>query len=580
MHKMLEEIYKQRSDYIILGLTGKTGSGCTTAANILSSTKEELELPDVALDDESDDNKLKKNIIVKHYNHNWQKFTTITVRDVITTFILEYTLADVIRFLTCDSDMKARLLKIEADYNAYREMNAAFLKIIDDRKYLDSDKSTQVHQYIVNDLPSFSKKIKDGLGGESFRSFSKAFQIFGDNIRRSGKALGEESDVKHIYAIAERINGILKWLKTYNSTIGFKNYFVIDAFRNPFEALFFKERFSAFYLIAVKTPEEDRCDRLIKVLELKHTQIIELDEKENPKGSMISSKEIFVSQNISACIQKSDIHINNRGKTENRNLNELKGKLVTYVSLIQHPGVITPQKEEKLMQIAYTAKLNSGCISRQVGAVVTNSAGAIVSIGWNDAPQGQTQCLLRNMRSVIKQDNKKSYSNYERNDDQFISNVRSRLNNLPDVKLLKGRNLSFCFKDVHNEVKGKDNQVHTRALHAEENAFLQLVKHGGQAVAGGYLYSTASPCELCSKKAYQLGISKIVYVEPYPGIAVSHVICSGVAQPKMELFSGAIGLAYHKRYEPILPFKDELGIFFKDQEKKEQSPMPEDYLTA
>ena len=102
------------------------------------------------------------------------------------------------------------------------------------------------------------------------------------------------------------------------------------------------------------------------------------------------------------------------------------------------------------------------------------------------------------------------------------------------------------------------NQVHTRSLHAEENAFLQISKYGGEGIKDGTLYSTASPCELCSKKAYQLGIKRIVYIDPYPGTAQEQILLSGLYPPKVELFKGAIGSAYNKLYEPIISYKDEL----------------------
>ncbi|EIP0375722.1 deoxycytidylate deaminase, partial [Escherichia coli] len=123
-----------------------------------------------------------------------------------------------------------------------------------------------------------------------------------------------------------------------------------------------------------------------------------------------------------------------------------------------------------------------------------------------------------------------------------------------------GRNLSYCFKDIHNDLdkEKKGNQVHTRALHAEENAFLQLAKYGGIGVLGGKLYTTASPCELCAKKAYQLGISEIVFIDPYPGIAQDHIINIGSKPPKLIQFRGAIGKSYHRLYEQIIPIKDEL----------------------
>lgn len=63
-----------------------------------------------------------------------------------------------------------------------------------------------------------------------------------------------------------------------------------------------------------------------------------------------------------------------------------------------------------------------------------------------------------------------------------------------------GRNVSYCFKSEFNKMTGKSNQVHTRSLHAEENAFLQITKYGGRGIKDGSLFTTASPCELCAKK--------------------------------------------------------------------------------
>ncbi|WP_205012748.1 hypothetical protein [Nitrosomonas sp. HPC101] len=63
---------------------------------------------------------------------------------------------------------------------------------------------------------------------------------------------------------------------------------------------------------------------------------------------------------------------------------------------------------------------------------------------------------------------------------------------------------------------------------------------------------------MCSKKAYQLGIKEIVYIDPYPGIANEYTLATGNNSPKLILFRGAIGKSYHKLYTPIMPFKDEL----------------------
>lgn len=151
-----------------------------------------------------------------------------------------------------------------------------------------------------------------------------------------------------------------------------------------------------------------------------------------------------------------------------------------------------------------------------------------------------------------------AYSEFEKSDKDFLQAFKaSSLKYIPIKQ--SGRNLSYCFKSEYNKFTGEKNQVHTRSLHAEENAFLQLAKYGGQAISGGVLFTTASPCELCSKKAYQLGLSKIYYVDPYPGIAVRQVLMIGNNAPKLLLFYGAIGRAFHRLYSPILAYKDELS---------------------
>src|SRR5690606_16034655 len=129
--------------------------------------------------------------------------------------------------------------------------------------------------------------------------------------------------------------------------------------------------------------------------------------------------------------------------------------------------------------------------------------------------------------------------------------------------LLSGKSCSFCFKSCHNDFEEKENQVHTRSLHAEENAMLQISKYGGAALHSGYLFTTASPCELCAKKAFQLGLTKIYYIDPYPGISRFHTLMNGISSsmnPSLIMFQGAIGRGFLRLYQPFMAIKDELSI--------------------
>lgn len=375
---------------------------------------------------------------------------------------------------------------------------------------------------------------------------------------------------------------------------------VIDSIKNPFESMYLKARYSSYYLTAIYTDEAQRYKRLEKsnkgftLNEIRTIDTIEqLKEfkkifnksdtnKETQDNSSMLSKAVlerlanklkcddllrilpFITQNVEQCIESADIFINNHD--DNIQYLSLKKKLIRYISLIMNPGLVLPTPIERCMQIAQAAKACSGCISRQVGAVITDSQYQIRSIGWNDVPFDRVPCIYRDMQEVKQHWNLEAYSDFENDDtDEFQMYISKDYNieKASEVMQKKGKRIPYCFKDVYNAKKGNKNQVHPRALHAEERAFLGLADQGGVSIKGGYLFSTSSPCELCTKKLCFMGISKVYYVQPYSGISYKHIMCDGLngQRPVQELFTGALGRAYTYLYTPILSQKDELELW-------------------
>ena len=70
----------------------------------------------------------------------------------------------------------------------------------------------------------------------------------------------------------------------------------------------------------------------------------------------------------------------------------LSEQLMKYLALILQPGLVAPTHIERCMQLAFNAKYNSGCLSRQVGAVITGEDFSVRAVGWNDVPKGQVPC--------------------------------------------------------------------------------------------------------------------------------------------------------------------------------------------
>lgn len=552
----LDTVYRERGNFIILGLTGRTGSGCTEIAALLEKEFIDFNPPKPKYTDFSNDEERKYRVVYDYLSENWKGYYHVRMSHVIATFLLELPFESFVSLYKSVNDINDtesdRISRLKTRYDVFsKKRNQAKVNANKDKKSLYNETD---YKFYFEELPKeidYLKKVLDLIKPGSFTNF---FQLVGNNIRKSGCADGTEYDHEKIYMFSQRANKFVKLLRDKSLTSKEHVFVVLDAIRNPYEALFFKERYPNFYLLSVSVDNKTRYERLLSHRGMSKEKIQNLDDKESPLK--LPGENCFWSLDVSRCIEIADIHLYN--PDDGKKFKFVKAQLVKYLALIMHPGLITPSKGERCMQFAYNAKLNSGCISRQVGAVVTDSSGAVKAIGWNNVPQGQTPCNLRRVSDLLRNEDEKAFSKFEREDEDFTE--RMKLIYKDSNKPLSGKPVSFCFKDIKNSLDEEKNQVHTRALHAEENAFLQISKHGGISIQDGTLYTTASPCELCAKKAYQLGIKRIVYIDPYPGIANDHIILSGNKSPSTSLFYGAIGRAYQQLFESIMPYKNELNI--------------------
>jgi deoxycytidylate deaminase len=540
------KLYSDDDEFIVLGLTGRTGSGCSTAATLLQSEAREVKHSLFSGEDPASNEQRKERILLKYFEHAWRPFILIQVRSIITTFLLEEDPSVRTPFL---ENLIPSAMELHNFQELLEEMRQGYL-----RSQREIDSGFDIVKYYSTELPAQCERLRE-LIGES--EFVMLYQEVGKNIRLSGRPFESQLEEGQFFTLAERIDKVIEALKAQRMREGRETFIVIDAIRNPLEAIFFQDRYTSFFLLAVSAPEEDRIARL-RTRRFSEEDIRRIDQAENT-AHQLGEPEFYSVQDIPSCLQRADLYVSNPETASKVNqFQSLANQLIKFVALIRRPGVVTPSSMERCMQMAYTAKLNSGCISRQVGAVVTDEGFSVRSVGWNDAPFGQVPCNLRNREDLLGGRDSTAYSEFEKTNEPYLATFRER--SLKFVPIAAGgRNNSFCFKTEYNSFTKEKNQVHTRSLHAEENAFLQIAKYGLGAIEGGNLFTTASPCELCAKKAYQLGIVGIYYIDPYPGIAVSHILRGGSNNPKMILFSGAIGRAFHRLYTPIVAYKDELN---------------------
>lgn len=589
----IEDIYSYRKDNIILGLTGRTGSGCSTVAKILQTQYfKDLDLAD---DNNLNEEDMKVGIVHNflQQNQRWQPFCVIEVSNVILSFVLEKGKTAFIDYLDNliknnneqqsisigqHKDFEKILSNLESYFDEIRKyplQNSSIekLKEVKTKEYIDFylQKLTDFKNALKQELRKIKCSmvqcfLKNGIKKSSIDLYSFLMQKFGNNLRANGNCFDESEGETFNNVIMRRIEDII-WLVQRNNTFAHPENSLricIDSLRNPIEIIYLKDRYSYFYQISVNADEKQRRNRL----SLREDELQNLDRVEYPQ-KYEREQQLFYHQDIQKCLEFSSIHIHNENIT-NGKYTKLTEQLIRYIALMIHPGLITPTKEESCMQIAFNAKFNSGCLSRQVGAVITSKDWSVKAVGWNNVPAKQLPCNLRNVFDYCKFKNERQFSEFEIQNSRFGKALETICSKL-DEKDLNGMPYCYCFKDVYNALEKNKNQVHTRSLHAEENAFLQISKYGGQGICGGKLFVTASPCELCSKKSYQLGIRHIYYIDPYPGIAKSHILAFGndtQHAPQVHLFQGAVGDAYVALYSQRLAVKDELAYITGLNNKK------------
>jgi deoxycytidylate deaminase len=441
---------------------------------------------------------------------------------------------------------------------------------------------------ILTKTSGLSRKIKNEFSRQK-KNYRILMQDFGDNIRKNGIPFDYGSfkpeNVKkyqtHI-TLAEIAELLINFFRNYFG----HNLFIIDSFKNPYEAMYFKDKYTKFYLFSLNAPLEVRKER-----HLNKSGSFDTETDERDQGIGIKKiKDQFYMQNVPKTVKLSDVALNNNKNyfDENNKPNMEKinsylcGKMIRYLALIFDTGCTKPTGDEVMMNLAYTMAMRSNCISRQVGAVIKGRDGYVVGAGWNDVGKRKISCGLRQINDL------KSFPSWYKNyveimgddiTDKLISQYSNNL--IPKEKVER---FCFCFKDEYSaskniekieriklpkkgeeKVKSKlkiKKLEYCEALHAEENAIIQSSKIGGTGLQGGKIYTTAFPCELCAKKIHQVGINEIIFTEPYPENISEPIFLHNTSKKiKLKQFEGVMPYSYIKLFKVFDDQKDWQRMF-------------------
>ena len=286
--------------------------------------------------------------------------------------------------------------------------------------------------------------------------------------------------------------------------------FIFNSIKNEEELLLLRQIYTDnFYQFSIFSPEAEREQNLIgkglSVPEVK--KIVQTDEYDNSSYG----------QNVRGTFVEGDFFL----RVSEKNVDTLDKKIIRYLNLIFGSAVVTPTSDEIAMYAAKSAAGNSSCLSRQVGAAITNNAGNLISTGWNDVPKFggnlYSEGDINDTRCIV--------TGYCSNDSQKDIMVNSI------VEMLKGDSeLSTIFNDSEGRPnlgkvakftnrlrnsKIKDLIEFSRSVHAEMHAIISGSQLSGDKMVGGKLFCTTYPCHNCAKHIIASGIKEVYYIEPY-----------------------------------------------------------------
>lgn len=308
--------------------------------------------------------------------------------------------------------------------------------------------------------------------------------------------------------------------------------------------------------MSVYSPRLNRVEVLSKIIGKSHkTSAKEKFRSEAERLVQKDEKEIDneFGQNVRDTFPLADIFVRMSHESE------MRVQICRFVEIIfGHPSR-TPTRDELGMFYARAAALRSADLSRQVGSAITVGDGDIVAVGCNEVPKATG--------GFYWEGDKKDYRDFQIGYDSSTLMKHEILSELfhilqdseilhPDLKEIKPDELmEQSLYGAIREKKAifKDARISSiieygRIVHAEMAAITDAARRG-ISVESATLYCTTFPCHLCARHIISSGISRVIYIEPYPKSMAKNLydkaihVDGGEADDDAVLFDAFIGIA-------------------------------------
>lgn len=178
-----------------------------------------------------------------------------------------------------------------------------------------------------------------------------------------------------------------------------------------------------------------------------------------------------------------------------------------FCELIFGSNVISPTKSEYALFVAKAAALRTLDLSRQVGAAIFSQAGEVIALGSNEVPKAGGGTYWCDEQFDDRDFNRRGDANDDRKKEIFGEIARLIAPEANVSKLLRNSKI--------RDSQLMDSLEYSRVVHAEMAAITDAARCG-HGIRDAVLYCTTFPCHMCAKHIVAAGLSRVVFLEPYP----------------------------------------------------------------
>jgi deoxycytidylate deaminase len=295
-----------------------------------------------------------------------------------------------------------------------------------------------------------------------------------------------------------------------------RHAFILRTLKHEDEVALLRQTYGPrFVLVSVFDDEDSRTEHLSNKL-----------KDENPGAKHVSSQ-------VATLIERDDLDADNRYGQHVRDTfskadyflsltQNVATEVARFVDLLFGSPFVTPSRDEVAMFQAFGASLRSADPGRQVGAVISNHEGQVIAVGSNEVPKaGGGEYWAGDLN-----DDRDFRRGYDFNKRQSHRAVKEFIEALADDGLLSAPLLEMTaderFSAIVDDKRTSIKQSRLlsliefgRVVHAEMSAITHAARNG-TAIANSVLYTTAFPCHMCMRLIIAAGITRVVYVDPYP----------------------------------------------------------------